>query len=82
MQLGRIWVITFCDVADTRIDNGRMDLTWESSEEHRLAARQSLLNAKRYRVVVSRQPDSKSARTLTDLELPCLLYLTINWFML
>ena len=57
-------------------DNGRTDGLdlGESSEEHGLAARHSLLNAN----VVSRQPDSKSVGALTDLELSCLLYCRLS----
>ena len=44
VRLGRIWDISLGAVKYT--DNGRTDLTWGSSEEHRLAARHSLLNAK------------------------------------
>ena len=61
-------------------DNGWTNLTGESSEEHRLAARHSLpfSMAKIIRVAVSRQSDTKSARTLTYLELSCLLYCRLN----
>ena len=44
VRLKRIWIISLGAVKYT--DNGRTDLTWGSSEEHRLAARHSLLNAK------------------------------------
>ena len=44
VRLGRTWNISLGAVKHT--DNGRTDLTWGSSEEHRLAARHSLLNAK------------------------------------
>ena len=58
-------------------NNGGRPCLGVSSVEHRLAAWHSLLNV-RYRVVVSRQSDSRSARTLKDLELSCLLYCRLN----
>ena len=58
--------------------NGGRTCLEVSSLGHRLAVRHWLLNAKRYRVVVSCQPDSRSERTLKDLELSCLFYCRLN----
>ena len=58
-------------------NNGGPTCLGVSLVENLLAAGHSLL-CQRYRVVVSRQSDSRSARTLKDLELSCLLYCGLN----
>ena len=60
-------------------DNGRDGLDLGKKLGRAQACCTALVTqCQRYRVVVSRQPDSKSAKTPTDLELSCLLYCRLN----